>query len=55
LDEISDSEFSSERQRLKEDWDYNLQNKEALYYYRVLRGYYEDEWILPTMGKSRSL
>jgi len=55
LDEISDSDFSSERQRLKEDWDYNLQNKEALYYYRVLRGFYNDEWILPTMGKSRSL
>lgn len=55
VDEISDSDFSSERQRLKEDWDYNLQNKEALYYYRVLRGYYDDAWILPTMGNSRSL
>jgi asparagine synthase (glutamine-hydrolysing) len=55
LDEISDSDFSSERQRLKEDWDYNLQNKEALYYYRVLRGFYDDAWILPTMGNSRSL
>jgi asparagine synthase (glutamine-hydrolysing) len=55
LDEISDADFSSERQRLKEDWDYNLQNKEALYYYRVLRGYYDDAWILPTMGNSRSL
>ncbi|HET9587212.1 MAG TPA: asparagine synthase B [Anaerolineales bacterium] len=53
--EISDQEFSSERQRLKEDWDYNLQNKEALYYYRVLRGFYDDQWILPTMGNSRSL
>jgi len=55
VDEISDSDFSSERQRLKEDWDYSLQNKEALYYYRVLRGFYGDEWILPTMGNSRSL
>lgn len=55
IEEISDQEFSSERQRLKEDWDYNLQNKEALYYYRVLRGFYDDEWILPTMGNSRSL
>lgn len=55
VDEISDSDFSSERQRLKEDWDYNLQNKEALYYYRVLRGFYDDAWILPTMGNSRSL
>lgn len=55
IEEISDQEFSSERQRLKEDWDYNLQNKEALYYYRVLRGFYDDQWILPTMGNSRSL
>ena len=55
LEQISDDGFSSERQRLKEDWDYNLQNKEALYYYRVLRGFYDDEWILPTMGNSRSL
>ena len=55
LDEISDTEFSSERQRLKDDWDYTLQNKEALYYYRVLRGFYDDQWILPTMGSSRSL
>ena len=53
--EISDQDFLSERQRLKDEWDYNLQNKEALYYYRILREFYEDEWILPTMGNSRSL
>ena len=53
--EISDGEFSSERQRLKQDWDYKLQNKEALYYYRIMREYYNDEWILPNMGNSRSL
>lgn len=52
---IIDQEFESERDRLKKDWDYNLQNKEALYYYRILREFYDDEWILPTMGNSRSL
>jgi asparagine synthase (glutamine-hydrolysing) len=53
--EISDSEFESESHRLKSEWDYSLQNKEALYYYKILRQYYEDKWIFPTMGKSRSL
>ena len=53
--EISDQDFLSERRRLKEEWDYILQNKEALYYYRILRGFYADEWILPGMGNSRSL
>lgn len=52
---ITDQEFESERDRLKKEWDYNLQNKEALYYYRILREFYDDEWILPTMGNSRSL
>lgn len=55
VEKISDSEFEAERARLKKDWDYNLQNKEALYYYRTLREFYDDEWILPTMGSSRSL
>jgi len=55
VENISDQEFTSERDRLKKDWDYNLQNKEALYYYRIMREHYDDEWILPTMGKSRSL
>ncbi len=53
--EISDHEFSSERQRLKKEWDYELQNKETLYYYRMMSEFYDDEWILPLMGKSRSL
>ncbi|MBN2119216.1 MAG: asparagine synthase B [Anaerolineales bacterium] len=53
--EISDQEFLSERERLKQEWDYELQNKETLYYYRMIREFYDDEWILPTMGKSRSL
>jgi asparagine synthase (glutamine-hydrolysing) len=55
VEKITDQEFTSERDRLKKDWDYNLQNKEALYYYRLMRDHYEDEWILPTMGSSRSL
>jgi asparagine synthase (glutamine-hydrolysing) len=55
IENISDDDFESERSRLKKDWDYNMQDKEALYYYRTLREFYYDEWILPTMGKSRSL
>lgn len=53
--EISDEEFQRESRRMKIDWDYSLQNKEALYYYKILRRFYEDKWIFPTMGKSRSL
>ena len=55
VEKITDQEFASERDRLKKDWGHRLQNKEALYYYRVLREFYDDEWILPTMGNSRSL
>jgi asparagine synthase (glutamine-hydrolysing) len=55
VEKISDPEFSSECERLRKDWNYNLQNKEALYYYRILREFYDDQWILPTMGNSRSL
>jgi asparagine synthase (glutamine-hydrolysing) len=53
VEKITDQEFIYERERLKKDWDYRLQNKEALYYYRILREFYDDEWILPTMGNSR--
>ncbi|MEW5938842.1 MAG: asparagine synthase B [Chloroflexota bacterium] len=53
--DLSDEEFQRESRRLKDEWDYNLQNKEALYYYKTLRAFYEDKWIFPTMGKSRSL
>ncbi len=53
--EISDEEFQRESRRIKSEWDYDLQNKEALVYYKTLRGFYEDKWIFPTMGKSRSL
>lgn len=55
VEKISDQEYISECKRLKQDWNYNLQNKEALYYYRILREFYDDQWILPTMGNSRSL
>jgi asparagine synthase (glutamine-hydrolysing) len=53
--EISDVEFQSERDRLLNRWDYRLENKEALYYYRILHEYFRDQWIFPTMGQSRSL
>jgi asparagine synthase (glutamine-hydrolysing) len=53
--EISDTEFETEFARLLAQWDYELPNKEALYYYRILREYYKDRWIFPTMGQSRSL
>jgi asparagine synthase (glutamine-hydrolysing) len=53
--EISDGEFASEGARLKEDWDYTLPNKEALYYYRTIREHYDDMFLFGTMGHSRSL
>jgi asparagine synthase (glutamine-hydrolysing) len=52
---ISDSVFAHERERLHSRWNYHLPNKEALYYYNVLRQHYRDEWILPHMAQSRSL
>ncbi|MCB9111076.1 MAG: asparagine synthase B [Anaerolineales bacterium] len=53
--EITDSEFDSEKKRLKNDWDYTLQNKEALYYYKIIRNHYDDAFLFRTMGHSRSL
>jgi asparagine synthase (glutamine-hydrolysing) len=53
--EIPTDEFQSERARLLYQWNYRLAGKEALYYYRILRQYYEDRWIFPTLGHSRSL
>ncbi|MBE0681010.1 MAG: asparagine synthase B [Anaerolineales bacterium] len=53
--EIADQEFHSERARLLYQWNYRLPNKEALYYYRILHEFYQDQWIFPTMGQSRSL
>lgn len=52
---ISDTEFVAESLRLADDWNYRLPNKEALYYYKILRQFYRDEWILPEMGLSRSI
>ncbi|MDD2922411.1 MAG: asparagine synthase-related protein, partial [Anaerolineales bacterium] len=53
--EISDAEFESESARLKKDWNYALQNKEALYYYKTIREHYDDAFLFHTMGHSRSL
>jgi asparagine synthase (glutamine-hydrolysing) len=53
--EISHNEFQSELARFLYDWNYRLPNKEALYYYRILHETYQDQWIFPTMGHSRSL
>lgn len=53
--EISNTEFESESERLKNDWDYTLQNKEALYYYKAIREHYDDLFLFDTMGHSRSL
>lgn len=53
--EIGDEEFLRERDRLKVDWQYELPGKEALYYYKILRQFYKDEWILPVMGSSHSI
>lgn len=54
-DKVSDADFKQEKKRLKEDWSYDLPNKEAAIYYRMLREHYRDEWIMPSMGSSRSL
>ena len=54
-EKISDSDFKSERLRLKEGWEYELKNKEALYYYNIIREHYDDTFLFQTMGHSRSL
>jgi len=53
--EITDQEFRSERARLLYEWNYRMPNKEALFYYRILHKFFQDKWIFPTMGQSRSL
>ena len=53
--EISEAELASERSRIMIQWVYRLANKEELYYYRILRKHYDDQWIFPSMGHSRSL
>jgi asparagine synthase (glutamine-hydrolysing) len=52
---ITDDEFHSERACILYRQNYRLPNKESLYYYRILREFYEDRWIFPTIGRSRSL
>ncbi len=52
---VSDSDFATERARLSAEWGYRLPGKEALYYYRILHQAYDDKWIMPTMGYSRSI
>lgn len=53
--QITNAELESERARLLYDWNYRLQNREALYYYRILSRFFNDQWIFPTIGVSRSL
>lgn len=53
--QISTEEFLAERARLLYGWNYKLPNKEGLYYYKILRQAFQDRWIFPTMGHSRSL
>ncbi len=52
---FSNDELARERDRLRSDWGYDLPNKEALYYYRILRAKFRDEWVFPVMGQSRNL
>lgn len=54
-EQVSDNDFNLQKERLMRDWEYDLQNKEALLYYQMLRDHYQDEWIMPNMGNSRSL
>ena len=54
-DAISDEEFALTREQLEARWNYRLPNKEALYYYDILREHYWDEWILPEIGRSRGV
>jgi asparagine synthase (glutamine-hydrolysing) len=53
--EIPNNEFTSEEKRLRKEWDYTLKNKEALYYYKIIREHYDDTFLFNTMGHSRSL
>lgn len=53
--EITSAEFYSERAWLHYYGHYRLPDKETAYYYQILRKFFEDKWVLPTMGRSRSL
>lgn len=54
-EKVSDGDFQQEKERLQREWDYTLPNKESLLYYNIQREHYQDEWIMPNMGSSRSL
>jgi asparagine synthase (glutamine-hydrolysing) len=54
-EQITDGRFHQEQKRLRAEWGYSLPNKEALLYYQMLGQHYQDEWIMPSMGHSRSL
>lgn len=53
--QISDLDFQHEHARLLRDWGYQLPNKEALFYYQMLREHLPDSWLMLEMGTSRSL
>lgn len=53
--EISNAEFQSEHAHMLDSLGYDLAGKESLFYYRILREYYQDQWVFPSMGQSRSL
>jgi asparagine synthase (glutamine-hydrolysing) len=53
--EIGRVELQSEQKRMLRQWDYHLVNQEALYYYHILRRFYEDRWIFASLGQSRSI
>jgi asparagine synthase (glutamine-hydrolysing) len=52
---ISDSEFSREHARFAKEWEFELPNKEALFYYKMMHEHFSDDQIMPGMGHSRSL
>ena len=54
-DKIGDGEFARERERVAREWNYTLPNKEALFYYKMMREHFSDDQIMPGMGHSRSL
>ncbi|GAB4120237.1 MAG: asparagine synthase B [Roseiflexaceae bacterium] len=53
--QITDAELRHEQQRLAKRWGYQLANKEALYYQKILRDSLPEALFLPHMGVSRSL
>jgi asparagine synthase (glutamine-hydrolysing) len=52
---VSNRDFNFEMHRMKAAWGYDLPNKEALYYYRILREVLDDPIIFSQIAPSRSL